>query len=918
MKKLLITLAILALPLTAFATTAAPWSITNLTDTFIFPNLINGSAKGILVSASSTIGDGTQAGGLTINGGSTTTLNAYFASKVGIGTTSPFQTLSVAGNAVFVTNSVNVQIESNFASTNASLQLKNLTETWSLAVRGADLANSFVIRDTTAGADRFIINTSGNVGVSSTTPFARFAVKGAGTGTGVNIQATDSNNVPAFTVLDNGTASSTNFIVSSAGGVGTRCAQFATDGTISATSAACGTGAGTVTAVTATYPILSSGGTTPNISIAFGTTTSNTWAGTQTFTNSPVFSTLGAGTVNSLANGTIYSTSTSTPSVTSPITYSGTLGQFISGVSGSFGCASCVTVSTATSTITGTTGQVVYMQGTNSPIGTSSIFITPSGAIGIGTITPTAVNANAHLTVSGGGTQDVIASTTDVTTTSAAIFEAYSDTSRVFMGSHGSAQVTSRYNLASLGSWGEISEFNSTAGNAAGLVIGTNPAIPLVFGTNNVEQMRIDSTGRVGMGSTSPFAMLSIHHPATATFITLFAIASSTQTSTTTLFSVNNVGLASTSNLILSGLGQNGAYSFLRSTATGTITSVSSSTIFTGTTGQTAYFNGTNSLIGTSTVFISTGSQVGIGVTSPLATLHVKDPSANGEPLYLESGTTFSQIQFKNTNNANGYIAYDTTHFDFYANSAVNPTMTVLNGAPGTVGVGSTTPWAKLSVTNIDSRPSFIVEDSSSPDTTPFVVDASGNVGIASTTPWRTLSVVGTVAFNGLTAAAGATHDALCLGANNEVMVNTGANTCLLSSKRFKHDIATSTAGLDEVLALQPITYYYNGDTKKQQYGFIAEDVALVDPLLVSFEADGITPRSVQYENYTAVLTKAIQEIEKQVKDTFNKVASLISHPIFGTPQAPTGITLYDTDTGEPNCVKISSGQLKTTAGECL
>lgn len=57
MKKFLLSLFALTLliPAVASATTGAPWSITNLTDTFIFPNQINGSAKGILISASSTI-----------------------------------------------------------------------------------------------------------------------------------------------------------------------------------------------------------------------------------------------------------------------------------------------------------------------------------------------------------------------------------------------------------------------------------------------------------------------------------------------------------------------------------------------------------------------------------------------------------------------------------------------------------------------------------------------------------------------------------------------------------------------------------------------------------------------------------------------------------------------------------------------
>jgi len=50
---------------------------------------------GLLSLASSTIGSGSQTGGLTISGGATTTGNAYFAGSVGIGTTSPYAKLSI-------------------------------------------------------------------------------------------------------------------------------------------------------------------------------------------------------------------------------------------------------------------------------------------------------------------------------------------------------------------------------------------------------------------------------------------------------------------------------------------------------------------------------------------------------------------------------------------------------------------------------------------------------------------------------------------------------------------------------------------------------------------------------------------------------------------------------------------------------
>jgi hypothetical protein len=52
----------------------------------------------------------------------------------------------------------------------------------------------------------------------------------------------------------------------------------------------------------------------------------------------------------------------------------------------------------------------------------------------------------------------------------------------------------------------------------------------------------------------------------------------------------------------------------------------------------------------------------------------------------------------------------------------------------GNVGIASTTPWAKLSITNTGTGPSFLVEDTSSSDSSPFIIDASGNVGIGTTT----------------------------------------------------------------------------------------------------------------------------------------------------------------------------------------
>jgi len=85
--------------------------------------------------------------------------------------------------------------------------------------------------------------------------------------------------------------------------------------------------------------------------------------------------------------------------------------------------------------------------------------------------------------------------------------------------------------------------------------------------------------------------------------------------------------------------------------------------------------------------------------------------------------------------------------------------------------------------------------------------------------------------------------------------------TCLLSSARFKHDIRPLEDPLKIAMALKPVSYEYNEMIKGEQVGLVAEDVAAVDPRLVSTEADG-TPRAVRYQQLTAVLAGAIQKLK--------------------------------------------------------
>jgi hypothetical protein len=120
----------------------------------------------------------------------------------------------------------------------------------------------------------------------------------------------------------------------------------------------------------------------------------------------------------------------------------------------------------------------------------------------------------------------------------------------------------------------------------------------------------------------------------------------------------------------------------------------------------------------------------------------------------------------------------------------------------------------------------------------------------------------------------GGSYDALCINdATHEVTVNTGGNDCVVSSQRFKDNIADSDLGLSFVKSLTPRMFTYK-DTGDRRIGFIAEEVAAIDPRLVFYENDGVTVRGVRYQDMTSALAKAVQELDLKITTIQNTANS--------------------------------------------
>lgn len=124
---------------------------------------------------------------------------------------------------------------------------------------------------------------------------------------------------------------------------------------------------------------------------------------------------------------------------------------------------------------------------------------------------------------------------------------------------------------------------------------------------------------------------------------------------------------------------------------------------------------------------------------------------------------------------------------------------------------------------------------------------------------------------------AATTDNTMCINTTTHIM-SSGSGTlgiCLgTSSKRFKYGIHPVTDGLSQIMNLKPDNFYYlsgYGDGgKREQYGFIAEDVVTILPKLVGLDKAG-KPLNVDLVGMIPILVKAIQEQQIEIQKLKNR-----------------------------------------------
>ncbi|MFA6386701.1 MAG: tail fiber domain-containing protein, partial [Candidatus Paceibacterota bacterium] len=305
-------------------------------------------------------------------------------------------------------------------------------------------------------------------------------------------------------------------------------------------------------------------------------------------------------------------------------------------------------------------------------------------------------------------------------------------------------------------------------------------------------------------------------------------------------------------------------------------------------------------------VTIKNTGNVGIGTTGPGAKLDVYSTGTDAIKVSSPLGTDLDAITvysgsiravslatsasyggaggiaLKNSAGTNTVVINGGTNGNSYFNSG------------GNVGIGTTGPVNKLSITGSPDAPSITAASGlfrlDSVTTTGFsmgIQNASpygtylqstntpatgggayplllnplgGNVGIGTTNPLQKLEVSGTIRQTGCTTA-------------GTISVNTSGDIiCTSSSIRFKNNRNDLQAGLQILTQLKPVSYIFNENMslgKDVHFGFISEEVNSIDQALATHDATG-APYGLDSTAILAVTVNAVKELNLKLENVNN------------------------------------------------
>ena len=355
----------------------------------------------------------------------------------------------------------------------------------------------------------------------------------------------------------------------------------------------------------------------------------------------------------------------------------------------------------------------------------------------------------------------------------------------------------------------------------------------IAFSEGGVESMRIDSSGNVGIGTSSPSARLTVLD--TNAIPLRLGDVSSAPTSQTACY----VGTATTG---LSGAGNGDLVVIPRTSTTGSIL------FWTG--------NGTAA----ERMRIDSAGNVGIGVTSPQSTLQVGSVNA-GTSESTNKGLVMVQsapssidsaggLEFKTSSSGSGYG---------WKIGGLNAT-----GDPFVIGNrnNSATFTERM---RIGSSGNTVIGATAAINGALLTVQNAGGSGIATgygTTAgqWRRMYIETT------------NNNLYFYNGNNEGYLTAAGAWTNASDARLKNSIVDIKYGLSAVMNTQPRSYKMN-DLDGDYIGFVAQELQTVIPEVVSGNPE--RQLGVDYGSLVAVAFKAIQEQQALIQSLTTRITAL-------------------------------------------
>jgi hypothetical protein len=362
--------------------------------------------------------------------------------------------------------------------------------------------------------------------------------------------------------------------------------------------------------------------------------------------------------------------------------------------------------------------------------------------------------------------------------------------------------------------------------------LGTSDDQPLAIKTNDLERLRIDTNGNVGIGTADPATKLHVLGPGGGAVVATVEQPAG---------SVNFVDLKSSQ-----GGGNYG--SDIRFVDSGVVNAEVKSTAD----NQLRFATS-----GVDRVTIDGNGNVGIGTSSPGRALDVEGPmvAANGASAFLVAADVGGSASFW-------------TNATYNRSSPFTGWFRTLTMGNGNVGIGTTNPTLKLDVQGDfghDGPTTLHLFGSRIGDTGAGILflrsggnvvafDGGDNVGIGTRTPGFKLDV------------AGPAHASSFPSSSDE---------------RLKTNVAPISGALEKVGKIRGVSFDWNEQyaalgrsTHKRELGVLANEVQAVFPELVSTWGDE-KYLAVDYGRLTAVLLEAVKELTSEIEALRGRIVTL-------------------------------------------